>query len=324
MSATALERNARGINRFLAGDLDAAAADFDAAIAADPTFARAWNNRGMVRKHRGDVDAAAADFDAAIDADPEYTDALGNRAAARAAAGDLGGALADFARAVEIASGLDERAALLHNRAAALEAADPAAALADLDAALDLCPAFVTSLERRARLRTAACQFDGADADFDAALALTPPQHAAELYHARGALHVARKDFRAAVEDYDFALAVRPDFVLAYLSRGHARYHLRDGGALDDYREAFRLDAAAAARELARVVAADASKDAPATLKNCRQHIRICPTDAVAHFRLAVTLRVLGDLAESQEAIDAALDLAGDMAAELAAVLQCL
>jgi tetratricopeptide (TPR) repeat protein len=48
----------------------AAEEDCDKAIAVDPTYAKAWMRRGNARLKRGNKAAAAADFQAAIDADP--------------------------------------------------------------------------------------------------------------------------------------------------------------------------------------------------------------------------------------------------------------
>lgn len=317
--------NARGIDLFRHGDLPAAEDAFAAAVADDPSFARGWNNLGLMRKCRGDLAAALSDFDTAVATDPDYRDAISNRGGVRASLGDSAGALLDFARALALADDPADRAALHHNRGCALrDAGREADALADLDAALTLSPDCVPTLEQRARCRVTLGDWDGAEADFDHALSLTPPGRAAELYHARGVLHVARKDFRAAVADYDFALAVRPDYALAYLSRAQCKYHLRDRTAADDYRTAFRLDPLAAARDVARVVALDASERPEATLKNCRQHLRLNPQDALAHLRLGFTLRVLDRHAEAEAAFADGLSVAGDLAAHVRRVVAVL
>src|SRR6185503_20576332 len=104
-------------------------------------------------------------------------------------------------------------------------------------------------------------------------LDLIPTEAAAPVHHLRAAVLVTQRRFADAVTECTRALAIDPAFCLAYLSRGHARYHLRDLGAADDYRAAFRIDAAAAAADVARMVARDVA-DVEAVLENCRKHIR--------------------------------------------------
>ena len=69
-------------------------------------------------------------------------------------------------------------------------------------------------------------------------------------------------DFAGAVADYDRALRLEPKWFLLYLSRANARYHLRDRGAVSDFRTAFRLDAEEAIREVLRLLQLDVQRDA--------------------------------------------------------------
>jgi tetratricopeptide (TPR) repeat protein len=48
------------------GKHDEAIADYDKAIALDPSFALAYSNRGLAYAKKGDVDRAIADYDKAI------------------------------------------------------------------------------------------------------------------------------------------------------------------------------------------------------------------------------------------------------------------
>ncbi len=93
----------RGWAQQLAGDLDAAVADYGRAIAANPRYALAYYDRGTVRDDRGDLEGAADDYSEVIELDPSDARALNNRGYVRQRQGDLTGALVDYARALLIA-----------------------------------------------------------------------------------------------------------------------------------------------------------------------------------------------------------------------------
>src|SRR5262249_23630978 len=131
---------------------------------------------------------------------------------------------------------------------------------------------------------------EGALADLDQALALTPRSDAAMLYHDRGAVRVLQADWAAAIADYDHALEIYPRFTVAYISRGNARYHERDPLAVTDYLRAFRLNASIAAREIVRILAEDLIRDARGVFENCSNHLRSNPEDPVARVRRGLSL----------------------------------
>jgi tetratricopeptide (TPR) repeat protein len=86
---------------------------------------------------------------------------------------------------------------------------------------------------------------------------------------------------------------------MAYISRGNARYHLRDRGAQADYRAALEIDPSAAAADIIRFLAADLREDAEEVFENCRKHVRICPDDVLAYGRRGLTLLLQGKEAEA-------------------------
>jgi tetratricopeptide (TPR) repeat protein len=131
-------------------------------------------------------------------------------------------------------------------------------------------------------------------------LGLIPRQAAAPVHHQRGGVYVRLRRFADAVADYDRALEIDPGLCMVYISRGNARYHLRDLAAQADYWTAFQLDQRSAAAEIIRVLDADVREDAGAVLKNCRQHLRICPEDIVASARRGLTLLLLGRPEEAE------------------------
>ncbi|HET9950805.1 MAG TPA: tetratricopeptide repeat protein [Candidatus Eisenbacteria bacterium] len=79
-----------------------ALADYDKALAIDPTVAYAWNNRGMLLGDLGEGDSAIACFDRAIALRPGYEQAWNNRGGVKLKQGDLAGGIADVSRAIEL------------------------------------------------------------------------------------------------------------------------------------------------------------------------------------------------------------------------------
>ena len=80
--------------------VDRAIADFDLAIASDPTLAVAFYNRGSARSQKRDSEGALADYDRAIQLDPRLAEA--HRGGIRYVTGDLTGAISDGSRAIEL------------------------------------------------------------------------------------------------------------------------------------------------------------------------------------------------------------------------------
>jgi tetratricopeptide (TPR) repeat protein len=302
--------NQRGMARFAQGDWQGAFGDFESATRHGSVHAESWNNLGILRQRTDGPARALVDFNRALTLKPNYAEALNNRARARQALGDAEGALADFERALSCAAG-SFAASVHHNRGSMhLEQGNLPAALADFDCALELDPQHVATYVNRGNARRRAGDLAGARADFDHALEMAPPELAAHIYHDRGGVRVLQNDFTGAIADYDQALALEPAFFLAYLSRGHARYHLRDRRALVDYRLAYSLNPEGAVREMVRTILDDLQQRPEAALENCVKHLRINSTVALAHARRGVLLLLLGRDAEAQPHLDRFLKLA--------------
>jgi len=256
----------------------------------EPDSTEAWNNRGAVRYARGDVGGALADFDRALELRPDYPEALNNRGIVRQRLGAPSGALADFDRAVELRPRYAEA---LNNRAVTrLALGDLTGAVADFDRGIGIRPDYAEAYHGRAAVLHALGDFAGALADYDRVLGLVP-HGAAPVHHLRAAVFMTQHRFADAAAACARAVAIDPNFCMAYVTRGSARYHLRDPGALDDYTRAFELDARAAVAEVVRVLAGDVGRGGADGLENCRKHIRICPADPVAYARRCITLVLL-------------------------------
>ena len=318
----AIACNERGLSRYSSGDRRGALADFQQAIDIRGDYPEACNNAGIVLQQLGRLDEAMKHFDDALALWPDYADALNNRGRLRHLQGDLAGAAEDLDMATSVANG-SMVATVLHNRAMLRQArGNLAGALADFDRALEIAPEYVMTLRARGLARKAADNFEGALADFDRAVALTPPAAAADVLHERGGVKVLLNDWAGAIADYDQALALAPKFWLAFVSRGHARYHRRDFGGVMDYRRALRLNAEGTVREIARLVREDAARDPQAVLKNCNKHLRIDDRDPIARARRCLTLALLGRNAEAAEEMEAFRAMAPDLAGTLTQVLK--
>jgi tetratricopeptide (TPR) repeat protein len=93
----------RGLQKWAAGDLDGAIADYDEAIRLNPHDCDAYSNRAVVRQSRGDLAGALADYDRAIKHTPKEGLAFVyiNRGMVRADLGDVEGAIADYSSAIQ-------------------------------------------------------------------------------------------------------------------------------------------------------------------------------------------------------------------------------
>jgi tetratricopeptide (TPR) repeat protein len=96
------ELAARAANRHRAGELDAALADYDLALARGGPDADTLNNRACLHRERGDLERALADVRAALALDAESATAHVTHAEVLAQRGELDEALAALRRAIEI------------------------------------------------------------------------------------------------------------------------------------------------------------------------------------------------------------------------------
>ncbi len=174
-----------------------AVAEFDKALAADPSLAAVWNNRGLalnalkqheaalasfdraaalspasieIHNNRGDTlremrrhEDALASFDRALSINPDDWATRNNRAIALTFMGRIDEALADYDRALgvepNIAQALHARGNLLWSHKANLPGA-----IADLERLVKVAPDFAFAPGSLMRLKLFACDWDGYDA----------------------------------------------------------------------------------------------------------------------------------------------------------------
>jgi tetratricopeptide (TPR) repeat protein len=230
----------RGLVHSDRGELDAADADETKALALDPDNATAYNNRGFARSKKGDYEAAIADLEKAIALDPKLAYSYNNRAHALAALGRYEEALADYDRSLALDA---KNAVAYNNRGNTLyELGQHARAVADYDKALALDPKLVESYNGRGNARTALGEYDAAVEDHDRALALDPKSPGA--YSGRGLARFYKNELDTAIADFDKAIALShapPAYY--YSNRGFARAGKGDNaGALADFDKAVALN----------------------------------------------------------------------------------
>jgi tetratricopeptide (TPR) repeat protein len=204
-AAQAIAYNNRGNAYIAKGDLDRAILDFDQSIKLDGNYTKPLNNRGVALMRQGEHDRAIEAFDEAIRLKPSYANAYANRAGAYLKKGDYARAVQDYGEAVRLNPGQDIvwvgrcwAQAVLGELQPALEACNkalqsginnaathdsiglihlkmeqPAAAIDDFTAALQLNPKLASALYGRGLARSKTGDQAGSDADIAAAKAIT-------------------------------------------------------------------------------------------------------------------------------------------------------
>jgi tetratricopeptide (TPR) repeat protein len=89
-------------NHRVVGNLDAARADFDQAIALNPGAFNAWLDKGALLVDENQLDSAYVCFDRTIQLNPAITDAWNARGVIKLRRGDPTGAIADFSKAIDL------------------------------------------------------------------------------------------------------------------------------------------------------------------------------------------------------------------------------
>ncbi|MCC6785623.1 MAG: tetratricopeptide repeat protein [Planctomycetes bacterium] len=128
----------------------AAKPSLDHALELDPKLAMAWNRRGVVNELSGDLKAALADQDRALALEPDQPQFLSDRADVKAGLEDHAGARADYTRAIELVGEHEGRWRLHFNRGnSCFQLGDFAAAIADYDVVIAVQPDFEPAKQNR-------------------------------------------------------------------------------------------------------------------------------------------------------------------------------
>ncbi|MDD5629038.1 MAG: tetratricopeptide repeat protein, partial [Elusimicrobia bacterium] len=247
--------------------------DFNAAIAADPNFAEAFNNRGALYANAfNDTDKALSDIVSAVVLAPQNAGYQFNLGIMRLRARHyrkalealdtalaLKGPVAPIMQArAEIRALLGEHAAALRDIQISLEkdprnpaiydslgrirlaAHDYEAAVRDLNQALHISKKFVPALVHRGLAYGALGTLKDAFDDFDRAADLDPRDK--EAWTGLCTVKRLRGDNARAVKDCTRALGLEQSYGPAFLQRGLAHLHLKDADrAISDLNSAYQL-----------------------------------------------------------------------------------
>jgi tetratricopeptide (TPR) repeat protein len=158
-----------GLVHHQTGDLHAAIAEYDKALARNPKFVDALMLRGDAYKARGEIDRAIADYSKVINVDAKHAVALAARGAAFEVKGLAARAIDDYTRAIKSSKA---PVAYFLRANVYLANGDPAAAIKDYTSAIDGQTDFVEAYQNRAMAYERAGRLDLAQADQQRAAAL--------------------------------------------------------------------------------------------------------------------------------------------------------
>jgi tetratricopeptide (TPR) repeat protein len=226
----------RGLGWKASGEPERAIADFNEAIAADPSLMAAYAERGDVYRDNDRCQQAIADYDQVLRLFTSYAAIYVSRGICLMRQNAYDRALADFEAAIRFdpnnAKGSGALAWSMKGRLR-LTTGDLDQAMADYDAAIRLDPRRASLYLDRGDGWSSKGNAARALADYEQAIKLAPNDPAG--YAKRGDIYRATGEYQRAIEDYERAIARQSADVYSYGSRGLIRFYLGDfAGAVDD------------------------------------------------------------------------------------------
>jgi tetratricopeptide (TPR) repeat protein len=230
-----------GTELYNQGKYQAAIAEFDKAVNADPKDGPAYVWRGLARARAGGFLEAIPDYDQALRLNARNIGALNSRGIAyHFGAGDFGRALADFNAVLAIDP--SNVAAYAFRGLTYSEMGDPQQGLKDVNMAIKLAPKYAYSYGNLGAIYNKLHQHDKAVEAFskqiEASSSGTP-----QAYSGRGFSYLNLDDRDSALTDFNKALTLNPTYGIAlgyrgriYVERGQYDLALKD---LDEARRQF-------------------------------------------------------------------------------------
>ncbi|MGQ0686402.1 tetratricopeptide repeat protein [Bradyrhizobium sp.] len=220
-------------------DINQARANFDQAIAADPSHAPAYSGRAVLHLGSRDYDRAIMDADAAIRLDSNLAVAYGVRGTARVHKRDIAHAFSDLNRALQLNPQMTDA---YNARGLAHKArGDLNAAAADFDRALAMDPSHLPTLQNRAVVRRMLRQFAASLDDLNRAISLNPRE--SNSFRERGITHLEAGDFVRSLPDLNEAIRLDRTNAEAFAIRGKVLEKKGETrAALADFAAALAID----------------------------------------------------------------------------------
>ncbi|HEY1473595.1 MAG TPA: tetratricopeptide repeat protein [Pseudolabrys sp.] len=220
------------------GQLDRALADANEAVRLNPKDAKMFDNRGNVFNNNRQFDRAIADYDEALRLDPSFSLAFMDRGVAHYFKEEYQAAIQDYDESIKLDP---KRSRAFTNRGAAYKKLGRnERALADESEAIKLDPLYPEYYDNRGLTYAENDDYDRAIADFNEAIRLAPQ---ANFLTNRGDSYNRKGELDRAIADYDRALKLNPGFVLAYHNRGVAFRRKGDlERAISDFEQALRIN----------------------------------------------------------------------------------
>lgn len=198
----------RGLAYNRRNDVAAALKDYDKALEIDPRLASALANRAAIHASEGKYDLAIRDLDRAIAIEPNNPVALYNRGYAYFAKGEYDKAIGDYSKAIEV----DPNMGIAYNNRCltrAISGKDLVAALADCDQALKLNPLNLDTRDTRGFIYLKLGDPALAVNEYNAALDIDPNRPLA-LY-GRGIARIMNGQTRDGEADKAAAMTLNPE-----------------------------------------------------------------------------------------------------------------
>jgi tetratricopeptide (TPR) repeat protein len=264
------------------------------AIDVEASHAAAHSNRGSALEALGELEAALASYDRAVALGPDFAEAHYNRGNVLQALGRPEAALASYDRALalkgDLAEGHFNRGNVLH------ELGRHEAALASYDRAVAIRAGYAEAHCNRGLVLKELRRFEAALASYDRAIAIDGRYAAA--YSNRGNVQKELEQWDAALASYDLAIELKPDLTDAYFNRGNVHYELgRFDSALADFGRALVLNPDHAECHNNRGNVYKALQDLDAALACYTQAVESRAEYAEGHFNRAVAWLQSGDFA---------------------------
>jgi tetratricopeptide (TPR) repeat protein len=258
-----------------------AVASFTACLSQDPNFIWLYVLRGSAHLERGDLAAAEADFDSALarrpDADARYG-IYANRATLRLRQGRLTDAIADLGAAIELKP--DHYQAYFNLAQVYRQQKDWNAAAGQLRLALEKAPELATLYRVRAQLALERGDPKAAESDFRQAIQReTAAAARAEDYFEIGRLLQRNQECAQALQAYDAALRERPDHPSALRGKSEMLVELkRFPEAVEALDRSLRIGPASAGAHHLRGLARTRTGDYRGALEDYARALQLEPT----------------------------------------------